>query len=346
MLYIIISWSALSCFLPNLVFGFPIYSIATIKVVTPYYVQPSVGSSLDGNIFNSRFADDWDDRCARLLAEEGIVCLVGEDNRDGVIPKSICERASNEINKRVSLLKEKIECRGVDSRGVNAPFRFMEIVSRDEGGNRFDVTVPWKGEGDSIGTELTPECKKAIFDLHSSIDTVVENAISKLWPNSMFGVISSGFLVNEPGSQSQNFHRDGPDEGFLDVFVPISVDLRKEHGPTACIPRSHTSDCDELDTAIEPLMKKGEILMFDYRYVCGLSGRVLETIRRVQVGSIPKYLFHRQFFLLCYRLLHRGQGNTSDSTRTLAYVVYQKGATTSKHGDLRNFPSALTLEYD
>ena len=71
MLYIIISWSALSCFLPNLVFGFPIYSIANIKVVTPYYIQPSVGSSLDGNILNSRFAGDWGDRAARLLAEEG-----------------------------------------------------------------------------------------------------------------------------------------------------------------------------------------------------------------------------------------------------------------------------------
>ena len=53
--------------------------------------------------------------------------------------------------------------------------------------------------------------------------------------------------------------------------------------------------------------------------------------------------------LFDYRTLHRGQGNMSKSTRTLAYAVFKrKGGTSTgdSSGDIHNFPAALTLEYD
>jgi ectoine hydroxylase-related dioxygenase (phytanoyl-CoA dioxygenase family) len=136
---------------------------------------------------------------------------------------------------------------------------------------------------------------------------------------------SAGFLVNNPGSTTQAWHRDGPDEGYINAFVPL-VDLDESLGPTSILPLTHvmpnnirlnnndnntdnsSSNDDTPLLPIIPTLKKGQILLFDYR------------------------------------TLHKGLRNTNAEgiSRTLAYVVYTRGSIT----DVHNFPDALTLEYD
>jgi hypothetical protein len=48
-----------------------------------------------------------------------------------------------------------------------------------------------------------------------------------------------------------------------------------------------------------------------------------------------------ELLLFDYRVRHRGLANGSDEPRPVAYVTYAIGAARD-----RNFPDALTLEYD
>ncbi|KAL7467867.1 hypothetical protein ACHAXS_008093 [Conticribra weissflogii] len=215
-------------------------------------------------------------------------------------------------------MHRRIESRGLDPSGEEEPYRFSEIICRDEGGKRFDVPVTFLGGG-RIGTPLEPYQHDAIKVLHLCMDDIAKPVVDALWhgqgKRSSY-VVASGFLINEPGSQSQDWHRDGPREGFIDCFVPL-IDLTPSLGPTAIVPETHKSSssvdaCNKNDDCV-PILKKGELLLFDYRTV------------------------------------HRGQGNRSKSTtRTLAYAVYKRieSGFEDFSGDIHNFPSALTLEYD
>ena len=112
--------------------------------------------------------------------------------------------------------------------------------------------------------------------------------------------------------RKKKWHRDGPDEGYIDCFVPL-IDLTSDMGPTILKPKTHIGSVEDEGRAVVPLLGKGDVLLFDYR------------------------------------TLHRGQGNMSKSTRTLAYAVFKrKGGTSTgdSSGDIHNFPAALTLEYD
>jgi hypothetical protein len=43
---------------------------------------------------------------------------------------------------RVKGLHRRIESRGLNPSGIDEPYRFAEIVCRDDGGRRFDVPLP------------------------------------------------------------------------------------------------------------------------------------------------------------------------------------------------------------
>jgi len=277
----------------------------------------------------------WVDEAAQVLEKWGAVALVSEENSSGggLIAGEICDNANHAATSRMEDMHRRIESRGLDPSGVEEPYRFSEIVCRDEGGKRFDVPVAFLGGNDKavtnriardvgsgrIGTPLAPFQHDAIKELHNGIDEIAKPVVDALWQrheelNSH--VAASGFLINKPGSQSQNWHRDGPDEGFIDCFVPL-IDLTQSVGPTAIIPGTHTSTCSvdayKKDGDCVPILNKGELLLFDYRTI------------------------------------HRGQGNRSKSTtRTLAYTVYKRMESGSRDfsGDVHNFPAALTLEYD
>ena len=190
--------------------------------------------------------------------------------------------------------------------------------------------------GDFVEDE---ESCRRIQQFHTEVDFIVQPVVDALWEKSnssnndtthnyigdcQGGVVggratSAGFLINKPGSISQHWHRDGPDEGYINAFIPL-VDLEESLGPTSVVPQTHlmpnvrTIDDDDDNGVslqeITPLLKKGQILLFDYR------------------------------------TLHKGLGNTNNKgsgrSRTLAYAVYTWGSIV----DVHNFPDALTLEYD
>jgi len=229
-------------------------------------------------------------------------------------------------------MHRRIESRGVDPRGIDEAYRFAEIICRDDGGRRYDVPVPWLGDTEHnneclpttgvgsfrTGAPLESGDEESIAELHTSVGIVVASVMDALWSNNQSSyVAAAGFLMNEPGSNSQYWHRDGPDEGFIDCFVPL-IDLNESIGPTAIQLGTHRMTSRVGDRTNEkgefaPLLKKGDILLFDYRTI------------------------------------HRGLGNVSKSTtRTLAYAVYRRKEKGSSNmiGDVRNFQAALTLEYD
>ena len=86
-------------------------------------------------------------KAAAILNEHGAVALTSDDNdRDGLIKSEICDNANQSAFSRVEEMHHRIESRGLDPTGVDEPYRFAEIVCRDEGGKRYDVPVPWLGD--------------------------------------------------------------------------------------------------------------------------------------------------------------------------------------------------------
>ena len=267
-------------------------------------------------------SNDWSKAAAAKLENHGAVALLSP-TEEGLVDQHTCDNANQAAFTRVTELHNRIESRGgLDPHGIDQPYRFAEIVCRDDGGRRFDVPIPWfggDGNCDDIGTPLTSTEKNAFKDLHLAIDEIVKPVMNAMWSqdsnvDASF-VTAAGFLMNKPGSQAQNWHRDGPNEGFIDCFVPL-IDLNESVGPTQIQTKTHTSNTsvEEVNiNAVTPLLAKGNVLLFDYRTI------------------------------------HRGLGNRSESTtRTLAYAVSRKKekGSLSNLGDIHNFPAALTLEYD
>jgi hypothetical protein len=287
--------------------------------------------------------DDWSIQAADILTRYGVVALTSSSSNNnnsnsGLISTQTIDRANQSATSRLKDMQSRIVRRGVDPYGIeDGPYRFAEIICRDEGGLRYDVPLPWLGHDDNdnhndsntdkevgsgrIGAPLTHTESEGVMDLHKAMDEIVPHVLTALWSrdednnddnkrnnDSYSYVAAAGFLINKPGSTSQSWHKDGPDEGFIDCFVPL-IDLNEELGPTSFL-------LDDEDTNVElvPMLNKGNILLFDYRTI------------------------------------HRGQANTSeDTTRTLAYAVYrrrERDGMKKESGDVHNFPAALTLEYD
>ena len=330
----------------------------------------------------------WSIQAADKLIKYGVVALTvsssfssnnSNDNSNNSATSLISTKTINQANisakSRLQDMQSRITSRGIDCTGINdGPYRFAEIICRDDGGLRYDVPLPWLGDdressrnvektqqqeqqqqqvvgSDRIGAPLSNVEKSGVVDLHMAIDQIVPPVLEALWSrddddsnniddkddrssntrSSCSYVAAAGFLINEPGSKAQNWHKDGPDPGFINCFVPL-IDLTEELGPTAFSLDIHDGKDDNNDdnnedndrkNVLVPMLNKGNILLFDYR------------------------------------TLHRGQGNTSndDITRTLAYAVYCRRRTrrrtspidddeVKESGDVHNFPAALTLEYD
>jgi hypothetical protein len=296
---------------------------------------------------------------------------------NGVLSDRLCDTVDQAVMTRMEDLHGRIRNRGMDPQGVDdGPYRFREIVSRDEGGNRFDIPTTWCGssfgefpnlvdaaaslDNDNGAPEWSHDLTKPLAEFHANLHSVIHPILEE-WQdrvkitteaqrgngdtnstssntvnNHLINVAASGFLVNRPGSQAQHLHRDGPDPGYIDVFVPLITIKDMSLGPTELVLGTHTTntidnkallpDNYSTSTTVVPLLNKGDILLFDYR------------------------------------LLHRGLGNTSknDIVRTLAYVVYSKqqqphsseGSSSNSNPnpagqqDIHNFPAALTLEFD
>ena len=299
----------------------------------------------------------WVDAASQYLSRYGVCALLAgpadvSAAARGIISAEICDGASNAAQERLAELHRRIESRGEDPNGADGEYRYLEVVCRDPGGNRFDMPVGWMADDvesddakctrssfDHPGMPVEREHENALEAFHSELDGIVSPVVQRLFdsyetgsddPASM-SVASAGFLINRPGSTAQKWHKDGPDQGFVDAFVPL-IDVSAELGPTEVQIGTHTADqkgtredneeepfiyCHEnwkdMPYSVAPILKKGEILLLDYRTV------------------------------------HRGLGNSSPlTTRPLAYAVYkhEKSSDGDTAGDVRNFPAATTLEYD
>jgi hypothetical protein len=118
-------------------------------------------------------------------------------------------------------------------------------------------------------------------------------------------VPAAGCVVSLPGARSQQVHRDGPKAGLINAFVPL-VALTRENGATQLLPRTHTAVRPPVDPPckpVAPLLRAGDLLLFDYR------------------------------------CLHHGLPNRSASARPVAYVLYSAPGVRDKH----NFPADVSL---
>lgn len=299
--------------------------------------------------------DDSVEVAAQYLSRYGVCALLANDvsAAGGIIRAEACDGASSAAQERLAELHRRIESRGEDHNGADGEYRYLELVCRDPGGNRFDMPVGWMaddvdnssyGKGttcrfDHPGMPLEQEHEDSLEAFHSELDVIVSPVFQRLFDSyetdsddesAAMSVASAGFLINRPGSTAQKWHKDGPDQGFIDAFVPL-IDVSAELGPTEVQIGTHTDrknfkqedneessisfheSWEDMPYSVAPILKKGEILLLDYRTV------------------------------------HRGLGNMSHSTtRSLAYAVFkhENSSDGGTGGDVRNFPAATTLEYD
>ena len=102
-------------------------------------------------------------------------------------------------------------------------------------------------------------------------------------------------------------HRDGAGAGLVNAFVPL-VDVTAANGGTCLLPRSHVrrhAHAARAPEKITPLLRAGEVLLFDYR------------------------------------ILHYGRANASDAPRPIAYIVYAAKGARDEH----NFPPTSLPAY-
>ena len=319
-------------------------------------------SDLDRSFPNVIFSTDSPQEdsievAAQYLNRYGVCALLTNEAvtaGGGIISAETCDEASDAAQERLAELHRRIKSRGEDPNGTDGEYRYLEVVCRDPGGNRFDMPVGWMADDvenddgkctncsfDHPGMPLEREHSDALEAFHSELDGVVSPVVQRLFESyeadsiqisqpASKSVASAGFLINRPGSTAQKWHKDGPDQGFIDAFVPL-IDVSSELGPTEVQIGTHTADrkdskqeedekpiifherWEDMSYSVAPILKRGEILLVDYRTV------------------------------------HRGLGNSSPSTtRPLAYAVYkhEKSSDGDTGGDVRNFPAATTLEYD
>ena len=92
------------------------------------------------------------------------------------------------------------------------------------------MPIPWKSQD-----------YQAISSFHDKVEDIVGSVIQNLQKRDEVNVAGSGFLINQPGFTSQNWHRDGPNDGLINVFIPL-VDLTKDIGPTDVWTNTHRSE--------------------------------------------------------------------------------------------------------
>lgn len=267
------------------------------------------------SIKDSVHSSSWIQRAASNLETYGVCALSllsssndkTKSDSSSLISSELCDSIHKISDTRLTQIFNKIENRGIDTRGIeDGPFRFMEVVCRDQ--LRYDLPAT------NCGTPWLSSDKVTMGQFQNALDKIVEPIMKKFFHNNNVETCRTGYIVSHAGSHSQDWHRDGPDPGFINCFVPL-IDLKEDLGPTSLMLQSHINHENEEHQekkTIKPLLNKGEILLFDYR------------------------------------TLHRGEGNFNehDITRTLAYSVYVSASSITSYGDGHNFPDALTLEFD
>jgi predicted nicotinamide N-methyase len=163
-------------------------------------------------------------------------------------------------------------------------FRFKEICSRAVNGKRFDFQATKLSDSDDV--KKLPESGKAFAEVLQTLANIVEQKCEKIFETVTKGgekkmeekitIVNRGCVTSLPKAPEQHFHADGRKEGMYNCFVALH-DVPKIQGPTEFIFGSHKFDHDApyVDTKtrkrqekakrIAPELRKGDILLYDYR---------------------------------------------------------------------------------
>ena len=284
---------------------------------TPVAFSVEVGSEL----VESGGLRPWALEAAACLEAHGFCILSSADGAAPLVSSEICAACSEAASERLEDLLCRVERRGVDR---SDEFRFAELVHRD--GLRYDMPLAWRlergSEGGADGVFVSPQVisaggglDAAFGRLHEAADAVARSALAAVAARGrvedelesqhcdLWSIRSSpiaGCVTSVPSASAQSWHSDGGEPGMFNVFVPL-VDLTRSNGPTELQPGSHRLDLAEAAPGLDeqgegderswvaPLLKAGDILIFDYR------------------------------------IRHRGLPNDSTSNRPVAYMAYALG---------------------
>ena len=166
-------------------------------------------------------------------------------------------------------------------------FSFLEVCHRSP--CRYDVAL----------SSLAAEETTAWAALDAAVDKLVLPVLEHLDDGPLWSsaAASSGVVVSQPGARHQSYHADGDKEGLLNAFVPLVDVPARTHGTEFWL-GSHlephaaslaaTLQYDEDVETVAPAMRRGDLLLFDYR-----------TIHRGRAHparlAAPRPVFYRTF---------------------------------------------------
>eukprot|EP01040_Poterioochromonas_malhamensis_P000200 gene200-209_t len=189
--------------------------------------------------------------------------------------------------------------------GIGVKNGFKEVVQRQA--LRYEVKltelIPLLSTSTS-GSEL-PNLLSQI-ELNSDLTSIVQ----KLFPSaedSDYRIIHQSCVISYPGTEEQSWHSDGPHVSVTEylpchvfnVFIPL-VDLTEELGPTEIRPESHhyTNNLTkgmllaklkkQIKAPVKPIVKKGSILIFDYRVLHKGCANKSNEVRPILVFTFAK----------------------------------------------------------
>jgi hypothetical protein len=161
-------------------------------------------------------------------------------------------------------------------------FRFKEICSRAMNGKRYDFQATKISPVDDEAKNL-PESGKAFAECLQTLANVIERKCERIFEKvtgeekrKKITIVNRGCVTSLPKAPEQHFHADGRKEGMYNCFVALR-DVPKIQGPTEFIFGSHKFDHDaphettkarkkrEKAKRVAPELRKGDILLYDYR---------------------------------------------------------------------------------
>eukprot|EP01038_Epipyxis_sp_PR26KG_P013866 gene13866-18597_t len=259
---------------------------------------------------------------------------------EGVFDKRIMDCMAQTAVEMLQQAQNKINCDEL-SFGVGAKDGFKELVQRHL--LRFEMTYKigeitelkhqdlidvllYQSQIDNVKNQNESITTNDVLDFNKILkESCVMDVVSKVLDCSDFVLANHSVVISLPGCESQSWHADGPHMSIsqhlpchcVNVFIPL-VDLTIENGATEIRPGSqvYTRDLTKLYLAAfakkqvkpsqTPLLKRGSVLMFDYR------------------------------------VLHRGLKNSSNLPRPILVYTFAK----PWFKDMLNFPTRSIFDND
>ena len=161
---------------------------------------------------------------------------------------------------------------------ADAPSGSRAAGSRQQGSRaheaRAAAAVAREGRAEAAFA-LEASAEAAYAGLHQAADAIAREALAAVVrrapSESRFSGVSqppmAGCVISLPSASAQAWHSDGAEPGLYNVFVPL-VSLTLANGPTELRPATHHHEGTargHVAPRMAPLVRAGELLLFDYR---------------------------------------------------------------------------------